>query len=239
MNRHSLRPIATGGLCFAAVLVLQSAPARAADRPPSDRRVECLRRLLPITALSRLQSKRAGIDPPLALGSGHVAFPQTSGRHVTGFFIYGPGAARHYDKVAWSDSELERVADLLPTPDRGVLDLVAQPDGMETVVIPFLPGLSFSDGRSFGAVYRSPQDAKDSEIARVISGTGRGERSPASGGGNAVRRTVVRLVESDLKGEQVWAPIERELKLRYDWIRNHNIDESTFKDLASVMTKCR
>lgn len=211
----------------------------------------CLRDLMPFTTYGTLNVHRRGVEEPF-LASDYIVFPETERGRVTGFYVYSKTHAWHYDAVA--ENSGSRPIRALTVTDR-VLDLVAQPDGLRTVSIPYLPGFNPRESDKAGpavlgasvlpvvgavlsrpdrarAAYHSPASARESEL-RAWLGRHAG-RAPASE--VSLERAIVKMIASAKRtDEELWRPLKAELQLRRDWIQNHNLDESTFKELTRAM----
>lgn len=227
-------------------------------------RFDCLRDLVPITDRASLGSQRKNVEAPFFINNNsHLVFPEVNKDLVTGFFLYGKKGAWYYDSIEESQGKLTPIKVLKPV-DRAVYELVAQPDGLETVAILFLPGFRGSKRNKDGPVvlgasvlpvvgalvsrpeqsqnlYSDPAKASDDEISRWLRSHSY-SRSPAGldGDGKPIR-TLARLATANPKDQKsLWAPIENEFKLRRNWVKTHNLDEQSFRALSRAMdTTCR
>jgi len=214
----------------------------------------CLRDLMPFTTHGTLRVQRKGVEQPF-LAANYIVFPEVANGVVTGFYVYGPNKAYFYDAVAIGGARLP-IKSL--GPDHGILDLTAQPNGLETVSIPFLPGFNpresdkegasvlgstvlpvvgavFSRPARARAAYNSPVEARENELRTFISRHGE-RRMPASE--LSLERTIIKMIPGERAN--LSRPLEAELALRRRWVQNHNLDESTFRELTRAMqNSCR
>lgn len=211
----------------------------------------CLRELMPFTSHGTLRLKRKGVEQPF-MAANYIVFPEVAGRAVSGFYVYAAGKAWYYDSVMTPAGKLP-IRGL--TVERGVLDLVAQPNGLETVSIPYLPGFAANENEKEGpavlgssvlpvvgavfsrpararAAYNSPADARESDLRSWMNRFG-GARRPAAD--ISLERTITRLAVATKSEGELWRPLRAELDLRRHWIQNNNLDERTFRDLTRAM----
>lgn len=227
-------------------------------------RFECLRDLIPITDRATLGKKRKGVESPFFVNNrAYLVFPEIAAGRVSGFFMYGSKGAWYYDSIAEVSGGKTPIRELRPT-GRGVYELVAQPGGLETVAILFLPGFSDSQKNKDGPVvlgasvlpvvgalvsrpelsvnlYSDPAKASDEEIGRWLKMKAPSRGPAAVDSDGKPIRTLVHLAALSVKdGKSLWEPLEHEFVLRRDWIKNHNLDERSFRNLTRVMdTTCR
>lgn len=224
---------------------------------------ECVRDLLPATDRASFNTKRVGVEEPFLVNDKFLVFPEVTNGTVSGFYFYGPKVAAYYDavEIKGKKSSIRQIGDLVFRASEGVYDMVAQPSGLETVTVPFLPGYqSGSSGRNgpvmlgssvlpvIGAFvsrpamtktyYHNPGAANESDIKRWVAARmpSEGGRKPAMNEEGTVNRTIVHLRTVQNKSEEdLWRPLKHEFKLRREWIKSHNLDEKSFKQLSLIM----
>lgn len=218
----------------------------------------CVRDLMPITELAAHQVHRSGVEKPFTLLQKYIVFPEVTRGRLSGFFVYSDDKAWYYDSVEGG----QRLSDLKES-DLKMYDLVAQPNGLETLTISYLPG--YRMGKSirggpvvlgasvlpvFGAVispsnrdlrmvYHNPSDSSEDELKEWFYS--HASRKPASVKDVQVRRQLLHLATlAPKRGEKLWEPLRAELKVRKAWVKTHNVDEASFRKLARLMdTTCR
>lgn len=224
---------------------------------------DCVRDIMPLTEAASSKSKRSGVEKPFLVDGKYLVFPEVRERKLTGFFIYLRDQAWFYDSV-------EKIAPAsgitalkaLPLFENQVYKMVVQPDGLETLTLEYMPGfLVEGEKRSasevLGAsvlpvvgafvsrpkprleVYNSPADAREDDLRTWVSE--RQTRRPANAAPVEVPRMMVRLINTTPKSkEALWAPLKAEHVLRKNWIQEHNLDQSSFRQLSALMTgACR
>lgn len=223
---------------------------------------ECVRDLLTVTDRASFSSKRQGVEEPFLVNDKYLVFPEVTNGTVNGFYFYGPKVAVFYDaiEIKGTRSVTRHIGDLVFRPQEGIYEMVAQPMGLETVTVPYLPGYqSESTGRSgpvmlgssvlpvIGAfvsrpaavkmAYSNPTGANESDIKKWMAARMPHEgRKPAVADSVEIQKTIVRLKTLHEKpNEELWRPLKHELKLRRDWIKTRNLDEKSFKQLTLVM----
>jgi hypothetical protein len=218
---------------------------------------ECLRDLMPITDRASLQNKRQNVEEPFALDEKFVIFPEVVKDAVVGFYFYGPKGAAYYDAVEKA-GKVTSLAELTFKKDDGVYELVAQPNGIETVTVQYLPGFKLAPtgkdgpvmlGASvlpvFGAfvsrpdmdksAYLNPKSVTEISVKKWMAENWQGRR-PASIEELPINSTIVKLKTLQPKSnDDLWKPAKNELKLRKAWIQTHNLDERAFKQLSLAM----
>ncbi|MGE3681387.1 MAG: hypothetical protein AB7G93_06645 [Bdellovibrionales bacterium] len=231
---------------------------------------ECLRALMPITERGLFQSKRKGFEEPVVLSDEYIAFPEiapdVNKERVTGFFVYSRDGAWYYDAAELNTRRQPvkiPIADLGFVPSRGYYEMVAQPRGLETITIRYLPGFAPENTDSSGStflgtsmfpvigalisrpeqrktIYHNPGLASDSSLKKWIFDQLRGRR-PASASQVVVNRTIVHLRTQNAKPrERLLEPLQVEHQLRRGWVQNNNLDEAAFRQLSAAMeTHCR
>ncbi|NJL24396.1 MAG: hypothetical protein HC902_03980 [Calothrix sp. SM1_5_4] len=250
------------GLLFSLGLALACSPCARAWAVPNT--FDCLRDLIPLTERALIRSQRKSVEEPFIIGGKYIVFPEVAGGKIAGFFVYDRAGAWHYDAVEEKpDGERKAIADLAPDAALGVLELVAQPRGLETLTIRYLPGFNPNESVKSGPValgvsvlpvvgafvsrpeqkkiaYYDPGQASDADLKRWLAERSSGRR-PAENQEAPLNRTIQRLVSrKGREGNALWAPLKQELELRKNWIKTHNLDEATFKSLTRIMdTTCR
>jgi hypothetical protein len=211
----------------------------------------CLKDILPLTDRGAYQSKRIDVETPFVRGNRFLVFPEVVKRKVTGFFVYDENSAWYYDTavIGTAGKKIEvPIAGLDERKPAKIFQMVAQPAGLETVTIFYQPGFERDDTNkegpvmlgssvlpvvgaivsrpeSYDFVYRNPEPSAG--------------RSPA--GVPALPVEMVTLKTASPKSEKrLWQPLHEELRLRKAWIKEHNLDEVTFKDLSRALdSSCR
>lgn len=213
---------------------------------------ECLRDLMPITDRASLRRQRNGVERPfLVNGDRFLVFPEAKAGRVTGFYLYDRRGAWYYDAIE-SKSGKKRIAELDVDREK-IYELTAQPGGIETVTVFFLPGFDGQKKNKQGpmvlgasvlpvvgafvsrpnmstAGYQDPSKAIQSELDRW-------SRKRESN----LERTLVRLSTiQSLTQKQITKPLQDEVRLRREWIKGHNLDNQSFRALMRVMDRsCR
>lgn len=218
---------------------------------------ECLRDLMPITDRATLQNKRQEVESPFLVSEKFIVFPEISNNTVSGFYFYGPKGAAYYDAVDRS-GKIIHLGDLIFKKDEGVYELVAQPGGIETVMVHYLPGFKAAPTGKDGPVvlgasvlpvigafvsrpdlvrstYLNPKSVNDIVLKKWMNERWEGRR-PASVEDVPINSTILKLKTIHEKSaEDIWKPLKAELKLRKAWIQTHNLDEQAFKQLSLTM----
>src|SRR5262249_39548908 len=159
--------------------------------------------------------------------------------------------AAFYDAVDKS-GKVVHIGDLVFKKDEGVYELVAQPGGLETVTVQYLPGFRLVPSGRDGPVilgasvlpvigafvsrpvldrtaYVDPKNINEMVIKKWMTERWEG-RKPASVEDVPVHTTILKLKSVQAKAtEDLWKPLKAELKLRKAWIQTHNLDEQAFK----------
>ncbi len=256
----------TSRLKFVQACILFSYSLLAEAQPKTSDRFGCLRDLLPISEHASLIRKRKGFEAPFIINGGsYVAFPEVIKGRVSGFFFYDATGAWYYDAVEKGSSKIA-ISDLQGL-ESGILVLVAQPKGLETVAVRFLPGFSDKTSPRGGPVvlgasilpvvgafvsrpdlkataYYDPEKASEEGLKTWISDR-RGVRAPAgsrvAGESLKIERTILPLaVHRAKKEDELWRPLDEELRLRLEWLRSRNLDQRSFKEFVRLMEKsCR
>jgi hypothetical protein len=251
------------GLALASALSsLAPAVAMAATTNTPLSRFECLREMLPITDRGSFQIHRKGFEAPFPIGEKYIVFPEVKTAKVTGFFVYDSNHAWYYDTIE-NAGVRQAIAELQPETSTGILVLTAQPNGLETVSIPYLPSYNPRGTDKHGPVmlgssvlpvvgafvsrpqqrdisYFDPTVNTKAELKAWLSAHALSRRSPAGvSEAGEVGRTIVKMLTAHPKSENhAWDPVDMELKIRRDWVQNHNIDEQTFKKISRVIEGC-
>ena len=219
----------------------------------------CLRDLLPLTDHGSYQRKRGDIEKPFVTGDKYIVFPEVRAHKVTGFYVYDRGGAYFYDTIEVRAEGKVRylpIAGLAETKERPLYQMVAQPGGLETMTIYYMPGFKAGETNRNGPValgasvlpvagafvsrpekydyvYQNPDDFSESRLHEWLA-RNRGGRAPASEQ-KIVRQIVTLSVKTKKTQDELWRPLKEELRLRRDWIRDHNIDNQTFIEIRRAM----
>ncbi|MGE4130699.1 MAG: hypothetical protein AB7F86_03630 [Bdellovibrionales bacterium] len=218
---------------------------------------ECLRDLMPITDRANFQTKRVDVEEPFLVGDNWIIFPEVINQVVAGFFFYGLNSAKYYDAVERPPGKIKHIGDLKYVAREGLYELVAQPDGLETVAIRYLPGFQVESAGRNGPVmlgasvlpvvgafvsrpeliktsYHNPTAVNENDLKEWMAS--RMARRPASLDDVKIEKSILRLKTVEKKSaDQLWRPIRAELKLRRKWIQSHNLDDKSFKELSLTM----
>lgn len=223
-------------------------------------RFDCLRDLMPITEHGIFLHKRKGVEDPFAVSNGkYIVFPEISGYRVSGFYIYNNKGGWFYDAVEVSGKR-RPLKELEFDSNHGIYELTAQPDGLETVSVQYLPGFDPKESDKEGPVmlgssvlpvvgamisrpaqrkvaYHNPAGAYEADLKKWMAHHHTG-RSPASAKTIEITRSIFKMHPSEQKRD-IWAPLDTELKLRKEWIKTRNLDEQTFRDFNRLLqTSC-
>lgn len=221
----------------------------------------CLRDLLPLTDRGTFQSQRTDVEKPFLRDDKYVIFPEVIKRKLSGFFVYDHAGAWYYDTVEvglGTEKKTVPISELADRKKRSVFQMVAQPSGLETVTIYYMPDFDIAGSNSEGPVvlgssvlpvigafvsrpekydyvYQNPNLSNDDQLKDWIFKNSSGRR-PANAEAVQISRQIVKLKTASHKDEKrLWQPLQQELKLRKNWIKNHNLDEKTFRDLSRTM----
>jgi len=223
----------------------------------------CVRDLLPVTEAASFQVHRKGFEKPFMLSERFMAFPSISNDVVTGFFIYSADHAHHYDSVQNPDGSLTPLAALRRTNPNTLYQLVAQPDGLETVTLKYMPGYGQGESVKSGPVilgssvlpvvgsfmsrtnaplkviYHNPMGLDEEVLKQWVYD--HSTRRPANVQQLELDHQILHLAtKTELDDKTLWAPLKRELELRKAWIQSHNLDEETFREFSRIKeTSCK
>lgn len=226
---------------------------------------ECLRDIMQATDRGNFQKRRKGVERPFMLNDRYMVFPEIAGRSVTGFYLYDRSRAWYYDAVQTTLNgrpQTLAIAALAELKKNELYQMVAQPSGLETVAIHYMPGFDSKESNTSGPimlgtsvlpvvgafvsrpdkydeVYQNPQAVAESRLTEWVGKKSSG-RKPATSATKLERR-IVHLVTRQEKAEAaLWQPLKDELRLRRDWIKNNNLDDLTFKEISKPMdTSCK
>jgi hypothetical protein len=244
-------------LGLAAVLIMAAARVHALDT------FECVRDLIPVSEQAAFQSKRKGFEKPFMVSERFMVFPEVNKDSVIGFFIYNAGHAWHYDSVEKSDGSLQPVLELKRDEPNTLLNLIAQPEGLETVTLQYMPSYGNTDTTQGGPVilgssllpvvgafvsrpseklrtiFHNPKIVDESDLKQWIYD--HSSRKPAAVKDIAVEHKIMHLASNKVLPEsRLWEPLNSELKLRKHWVQEHNLNEATFKQFSHAMeTTCK
>jgi hypothetical protein len=241
------------------LFLLMSFDVRAATTALS--RYECLRDFMNVADRGAFHVQRKFFEGPRLLQGKYIVFPEVGAGRVTGFFLYDEKSAWYFDGVELGGRAVE-MGEVKADSQLGVLMMTAQPNGLETVTVPFLPGFSLYDSDTDGPValgssvlpvvgafvsrpgqrkisYYDPSQSTDTEVMDWL-GRHTSPRGPAAAGGDGGKkelpRTLVKMVVMHAKtGDALWLPLKTELKIRRAWVQGHNLDQQTFKKLRRAM----
>lgn len=213
----------------------------------------CVRDLLPITGKAALHVKRSGVERPFSIADKYLVFPEVTSDRVTGFYVYAENKAAYYDMAG------DRMLEDFAVSDLTLYELVAQPNGLETVTIGWLPGFRTGktvsqapvvlgstimpvvgavvsrDAAALNSVYYNPGDVHESDLQEWIYHR-MGSRKPASVKDVVVKKKLLHLGTREVKSAgELQAPLKAELAARKAWVRSHNLDEESFRKLARLM----
>jgi hypothetical protein len=220
---------------------------------------ECVRDLMPITSQAAFQGHRKDVEKPFMLTDKFMVFPEVKKSAVTGFYIYSASNAWYYDSVTIKEGEKKRpLADLKRTGEFSLYSLVAQPEGLETIVLQFMPAFITHETNGGGpvmigstvmpvigafisrpneqltATYRNPGEVDDATLKKWVNE--HSTRRPALAGTMEIDRQLLHLATGHAKSKsELWAPIFSEIKVRRQWVQSHNLDEKSFKQLSLLM----
>ena len=200
--------------------------------------VECLRDLIPITDNVSYRMRRAGVERPFVVSGKFVVFPEVQGAQLTGFYIYTDKSKKYYDAVMGKKSVADLAAGF-------VYDLVAQPDGLETVTVSYTPQMSQQSSRtpSSAAVGSSMLpvvgvlvEFQENRKAKAIYN----DPSKLSQTAAFDRKLMQLSTKKSKSSADLLSPLRAELKIRKDWIQRANLDNESFKQLNKVLqTTCK
>lgn len=222
---------------------------------------ECLREMMPLTEHGSFQRKRTDVEKPFISDGKYLVFPEVLARKLTGFFVYDHDGAYYYDtievKSEGSPKDLP-IAMLALAKERPLYQMVAQPGGLETMTIYYMPGYKaggsngngpvilgtsvlpvvgafLSRPEQYDYVYQSPQDVADNRLQEWLA-KNKGGRTPAAVTEQKIDRQIVTLSTQRKKDEKViWKPLKEELRMRRFWVKDHNLDNQTFKKISHLM----
>lgn len=221
---------------------------------------ECVRDLMPITEAAAFQSKRQSVERPFMASPQFMVFPEVGSVGLTGFYIYSQGKAWYYDSTRARRSRVpaQPITDIKVDAEHTLLELVAQPLGLESVILRYLPGFGVKETTRSGPVmlgssvlpvigalvsrsdeqlrliYNNPDEFSETELKQWIHS--RSARRPANAKDIQIHRKMLQLSTLNSKtGEALWKPLKDELRLRKLWVQEHNLDEDSFKKLSLVL----
>lgn len=226
---------------------------------------DCVRDLIPVTEQAAFQGRRKSVEKPFMLNGKFMVFPEIAGPSVAGFYIYSAGGKGvYYDAIEQQEPkpELRSLVEIPPS-DHSMYELVAQPNGLETITIRYMPGYGYNDttgkgpmllgatllpvvgafvsrsAESLHLVYHNPAGVDEADLKKwVYEHT---SRRPANVNDIEIQHKILRLATKKPKtGAALTLPLQEEFKLRKTWVQNHNLDEASFKKLSRVMEgSCR
>jgi hypothetical protein len=224
--------------------------------------MSCLRDLIPITERGAFQRSRKSVERPFYVNDKYLVFPEVESGRLQGFFVYANDRAWYFDAIKIG-SKTTKISDLTFKSEYGILELVAQPEGLETISIFYMPGYDPYESNSKNSVvigsavlpvvgslvmpkpkvqtvYYNPKQAAKSDLQAWVAKHSGGRR-PADVHSISVNQKLVKLVSTEKLGDhQLWAPLKQEFQLRKAWVKNNNLDEETFRRFGHVMeTTCK
>ncbi len=223
---------------------------------------DCLRDMMPVTAHGSFQPKRKGVEQPFMLDDTHMVFPAVEKKVVTGFYLYTRDSGWYYDAVQEGKKAPEPIS-ALNQKGKMLFQMVAQPEGLETVTIYYMPGFDARETNSEGPVmlgasilpvvgafvsrpekaefvYHNPVQVSEDELKGWVHRNMNG-RKPAMASQIKLTRVMVKLTTANAKDQNaVLDPMKNELSLRQKWVEARNLDDHTFRSLSRVMqTTCK
>ncbi len=221
---------------------------------------ECTRGLMRVTERALLQAERKGFEAPFFAGE-YLVFPEVNNGKLVGFFVYKDKRAWHYDSVErLAKTKVQPSIRLESAPlsrDR-IYQLIAQPDGLRTMTLQYLPGIGATEASAkapvaLGAtvlpvvgawigrtrpvtrsVYYDPAKIPESKIRSWLYQ--HLDRKPSSPEEIEIKRPLIRLTSSSkLQNNALWQPLESELQLRKNWIRSNNLDADSFQLFSQLL----
>lgn len=225
---------------------------------------ECLKDMMAVTDRASFLNKRNGLEEPFLVNNKFIVFPEVSNGTVSGFFFYGNNVAAYYDavEIKGSSTETRQIGDLVFRQREGIFEMVAQPAGLETVTVPYLPGYQVNASGHGGPVmlgssvlpvigafvsrpaasktaYHNPAEVNQSDLKRWVAAHGgptEGGRRPAATEDVTINKTIAKLKTLHGKPQdELMKPLFNELHLRRQWVKTHNLDEKSFKQLSLIM----
>jgi hypothetical protein len=201
--------------------------------------IACLRELLPVSDKVTIHGERKGWEKPFLVNDKFIVFPEVKEGKVTGFYVYGKKRGQYYDLVQSPSKKVLRRTGLTELALGTIYDMVAQPEGLETVTIAFAPALKSIPSRTpssaaLGAsmlpvvgAFVALQEKQDSRPVYVWPDPLQSENKP---------RKLLQLASSSTKSAQeLLEPVQNELEIRKKAIQKANLDDATFKDLSRIL----
>lgn len=223
---------------------------------------DCLRELMPLTERGNYQPKRKSVEAPFVVDGNYLVFPDISGGQLSGFYFYKGSQAWHFDAVVVNGKK-KQISELQYKNEIGMIKLVAQPEGLETVALYYMPGYDPYSGNKEGPVmlgasvlpvvgalvsrpnkaklhYVDPKQATDDRLKAWIFNQSTG-RKPASADDIKLNQTLMHMASQEKMDESaLWKPIKEELYLRRNWLKISNLDDATFRKFTHAMqTTCK
>lgn len=208
--------------------------------------VDCLRDLIPVTDKVSFHQGRVGFERPFVVSGKFVVFPEVKGSKLTGFFVYSQKSRKYYDAVrANLKSSLAKAKSVSELASGIVYDLVAQPDGLETITVSYTPQLAVESSRTpSGAAFGSsmlPVVGALVELQEKKKTVTVYNDPNKSSQASMFDRKLLQLTTKKMKSaEELLSPLRSELKMRKAWIQQANLDNDSFRELNRILqTSCR
>jgi hypothetical protein len=228
---------------------------------------ECVRDLMPLTEPSGFQDRRQAVEKPFMIDAKYIVFPEVVNSTLTGFYLYSSGKGWYYDAIESKVGSHHRdaIRDLAKNGSHDFYELTAQPMGLETIALRYMPGFGVDDSPQKGrgpdmlgasvlpvigafvpnskeqlhVVYRDPGEVSEGNLKTWIYE--HSSRKPAMVSAIEIEHKMARLVTVQTKNnDELWRPLYAELKIRRQWVQSHNLDEQAFKQLSLILkSTCR
>ncbi len=204
----------------------------------------CLRDMLEVTTHAYLPDARNGFESPFMLDPRYMVFPEIKNKRVSGFYVYSEAGAWYYDAVL-QRAQKPTLIRTLGDNEKIVYQLVAQPNGIETITILLDPGSDIGSTNQEGAVVLGSSimpvmGALVSRPNRARAYYQHPSRKPAAKSEDS-KKTIAKLATTNPKSAvEIMLPLNQELALRRNWISSRNLDELTFQKFNRVLqTTCK
>jgi hypothetical protein len=199
----------------------------------------CLRELLPITDKVSTHGDRKDWEKPFLVNDNFIVFPEVKDGKVSGFYVYGKKRGQYYDVAQSPSKKILKRTTLAELTQGAIYDMVAQPEGLETVTIAFAPQLknipsrtpsSAALGASMLPVVGALMALQEKPESRTVY------TPPDPHQTEGKTRKLMQLGTATIKSqEEIFEPVKQELELRKKWLQKANLDDATFKDLNRIL----